>query len=141
MNLWVKCQSCHVNKSQTQKPAGLLQPLPIPSNPWQLVSMDFITHLPKKDRGCTAIVVFVDRLTKIAIFIFRACHDTTRAKDFAAIFTDQVFRRFGLPEEFASDRDSHCTSQFMREVCKVLCITPSMSSAHHQETDDKQNGL
>lgn len=128
-----KCHSCQTMKSQTQKPAGLLQPLPIPNYPWQSVSMDFITHLPTTERGFTSIVVFVDRLTKMAIFC--ACHDTDNAEQFAQIFVDQIFRRFGLPEDFVSDRDTRFTSKFMREVCKQLCITQSMSTAHHPQTD------
>ena len=49
------CPSCQRNKSSNQKPAGLLQPLPIPSGPWMSVSMDFITHLP--DTVATPMVV------------------------------------------------------------------------------------
>ncbi|GJP74691.1 hypothetical protein CLOP_g5239 [Closterium sp. NIES-67] len=42
------CDTCQRMKSSKQKNAGLLQPLPVPEQPWQVVSLDFITgyHLP-----------------------------------------------------------------------------------------------
>ncbi len=59
------CISCQRNKSTNLLPGGLLQPLPIPENPWDSVSMDFIVQLPQTDKGFDAILVFVDRLTKM----------------------------------------------------------------------------
>src|SRR5262249_37741331 len=59
------CELCQRNKDSTQRPGGLLTPLPIPSYPWESISMDFITHLPKSKSGHDAITVFVDRLTKM----------------------------------------------------------------------------
>ena len=44
--------------------SGLLQPLHIPHGPWDSVSTDFVTGLPKTKAGYDAILVFVDRLTK-----------------------------------------------------------------------------
>jgi hypothetical protein len=38
---------CQQNKVETIKTPGLLQPLSIPSQRWEEVSMDFITGLPK----------------------------------------------------------------------------------------------
>lgn len=38
---------CQQDKGITQKEADLLQPLPIPENPWTSISMDFISNLPK----------------------------------------------------------------------------------------------
>ncbi|GJP31427.1 hypothetical protein CLOM_g12258 [Closterium sp. NIES-68] len=42
------CDTCQRMKSSKQRKAGLLQPLPVPEQPWQVVSLDFITgyHLP-----------------------------------------------------------------------------------------------
>jgi hypothetical protein len=62
------CPVCHRNRAQTVKKAGLLQPLSVPSFKWESVSMDFITQLPVTKRGHDAIVVFVDRLTKMVHF-------------------------------------------------------------------------
>ena len=44
---------------------GMLKPLPIPSKPWESISMDLVTGLPKSILGYDALVVFVDRLTKM----------------------------------------------------------------------------
>ena len=33
--------ACFVNKTESKKEAGLLQPMPVPEKPWVSVSMDF----------------------------------------------------------------------------------------------------
>jgi hypothetical protein len=47
------------------RPAGLLQPLPVPTDTWMSVGMDLVTDLPVTTDGYDAIVVFVDRLSKM----------------------------------------------------------------------------
>ena len=41
------CLHCQRNKASNEKPAGLLQPLPVPEFRWQWVTADFITDLPE----------------------------------------------------------------------------------------------
>src|SRR6202044_199334 len=60
-----ECLVCQQNKVQTIKTPSLLQPLSIPSQCWEEVSMDFITGLPKSE-GKSVIMVVVDRVTKYA---------------------------------------------------------------------------
>jgi len=62
-----ECLVCQQNKVETIKTPGLLQPLSIPSQRWEEVSMDFITCLPKSE-GKSVIMVVVDRLTKYVHF-------------------------------------------------------------------------
>ena len=61
-------------KSTNQKPAGLLQPLPIPSSRWGSVSMDLITAPPETKSGNTAIVDRLSKMTHLA-----ACSTSTLA--------------------------------------------------------------
>src|ERR1700738_1241831 len=58
------CDTCARNKATQHKPHGQLHPLPIPPAPWSSVSMDFIVEL-LRFRGCNAILVYVDQLTKM----------------------------------------------------------------------------
>ena len=67
------CLVCQQNKVETIKTSGLLQPLSIPSQRWEEVSMDFITGLPKSE-GKSVIMVVVDRLTKYAHFVHYHIH-------------------------------------------------------------------
>ncbi|GMF53405.1 unnamed protein product [Phytophthora fragariaefolia] len=65
----VDCESCRRNKPRLTKPPGLLEPLNIPSERWQSISMDFITDLPITKRAVNSIWVVVDRLAKRCHFV------------------------------------------------------------------------
>lgn len=66
------CDVYERNKAENTTPAGLLQPLPIPENIWEDISMDFIEGLPLSHHQSTILVV-VDRLTKY-IHLFPLSH-------------------------------------------------------------------
>src|SRR3954469_7347854 len=64
-----KCDVCRRVKAEHQRPAGLLQPLPIPEWKFDHVEMDFVTGFPKSQKGNDAIFVVIDKLTKVAHFL------------------------------------------------------------------------
>ena len=63
-----QCQACQQAKSGHIKTPGLLQPLPVPTQAWQVVSLDFIEGLPKSDHF-NAILVVIDKFNKYGHFI------------------------------------------------------------------------
>ena len=128
-----ECDSCQRNKGPHRKPAGLLQPLPIPGTLWESVGMDFITHLPQTRRGHTSILVCVDRLSKMVHFI--PTKDTATAEEVAQLFIDNVVRLHGCPRDIVSDRDSRFTGRFWDAFCNQMGIISKKSTAWHPETD------
>ena len=79
-----ECDACQRTKSSTQPPIGELQPMPIPSRPWQSIGMDYLMPVPKSKNGHKAILIVVDRLTKIAHFI--PTTDKVTAKETVELF-------------------------------------------------------
>ena len=64
----VSCDICQKVKLKRHAPIGLLQPIPIPEQPYEVVTMDFITELPLSD-GFDCILVIVDKLTKFVTLV------------------------------------------------------------------------
>ena len=81
---------------------GLLQPIPIPEKPFEVVSMDFITELP--DSEFNSILVIVDKHTKFAIFI--PTHNTVNEEGTAKLFFEKIVWSYGIPRQIITDRDS-----------------------------------
>ena len=64
-----KCLDCQQVKDEHQHPTSLLQPLPVPEWKWEIISLDFITGLPKTQKKNDSIMVVIDKLSKYAHFI------------------------------------------------------------------------
>ena len=82
------CIECYQIKTKHQHPAGLLQPLPIPSWKWEIVSLDFVTGLPRNQNLNYSIMVVVDKLSKATHFI--PVKTTYKAANIADIFLKHI---------------------------------------------------
>jgi hypothetical protein len=127
------CPSCQCMKSATAAPAGLLQPLPIPPRRWSSVSMDLITGLPRTKRGHDAILVFVDRLSKMVHLA--PCKKSVTALGCADLFFQHVVRLHGAPDDIVSDRGTTWVNAFWEQLCSRWKIKQKLSTAFHPQTD------
>lgn len=127
------CDSCQKVKTPARQPPGLLNPLEIPNQKWQGVSMDFIVGLPMTDAGFDAIMVVVDRLSKMTHLT--PMKTTATAEEVANLFFTNIFRLHGLPVSIVSDRDSKFISDFWQSLFAALDVKLKMSTAFHPQTD------
>uniref|UniRef100_A0A251V6N1 Putative reverse transcriptase domain, Ribonuclease H-like domain protein n=1 Tax=Helianthus annuus TaxID=4232 RepID=A0A251V6N1_HELAN len=128
-----KCLTCARVKVEYQKPSGLLQQPEIPQWKWEQISMDFVTGLPRSQRGNDTIWVIVDRLTKSAHFL--AIKETDKFSTLADIYLKEVVSRHGVPTSIISDRDARFTSELWQAMHKSFGSRLDMSTAYHPQTD------
>jgi len=132
------CAVCQRNKTETLHPAGLLQPLPVPSRVWADISLDFIEALPKV-HGKSVLLMVVDRFSKYAHFIPLG-HPYTASSVARAFFQD-IVRLHGFPESIVSDRDPVFTGHVWRDLFRHAGVKLRMSSAFHPQTDGQSEAV
>nr|GEX16473.1 hypothetical protein [Tanacetum cinerariifolium] len=120
-----RCRVCHIAKTQSTN-VGLYTPLPIPTAPWEDVSLDFVMGLPRTKRQKDSVMVDVDRFLKMAHFV--PCSKTYDASQVARL-------RHGIPKMITSNRDVKFVSHFWRTLWKCMGLKLQFSISHHPQTD------
>lgn len=113
------CLICQQQKYGTLVPAGLLQPLPVPTRVWKDISLEFIKGLPSSNSYDTILVV-VDRFSKYNYFL--ALSHPFSCKIVAALFCREIVRLHGLPRSILSDRDVVFLNAFGRSCFALVAL-------------------
>ena len=127
------CEVCQRVKLEHQKPAGMLNPLPIPEWKWENIAMDFVVGLSVASNRLDSIWVIVDRLTKSAHFI--PVKSGYSVDKLAQVYVDEVVRLHGAPVSIVSDRGPQLTSRFWRSLQNAMGTRLDFSTAFHPQTD------
>lgn len=127
-----QCVTCQQNKASQQSPTGLLQPLPLPTQVWDDISMDFIEESSLSYNVDTVLMV-VDRLSKFARFV--PLHHQFTALTVATIFLKEIVRLHGFPLSKIFYRDRIFLSTFWKELFKFKGIDLKRSTSYHPQTD------
>ncbi|KAE8730099.1 hypothetical protein F3Y22_tig00003041pilonHSYRG00844 [Hibiscus syriacus] len=102
------CLVCQQDKVENRQPAGLLEPLPVSQRPWDSITLDFISALPKSE-GYGSIMVVVDRFSKYGTFI--PCPKDCTTEEAVRAFFKNVVKHWGLPRSIINDRDPRFTGR------------------------------
>jgi hypothetical protein len=117
----------------------LLQPFPIPEWKWEVVTIDFITKLPRIVKQHDSIMVVVDKLTKAAHFIpIKLTHKATNIED---IYMREIAKLHGVPRTIVLNRDPKFTSNFWMGLFKGFGTNLNFSTTYHPESDGKTERL
>jgi hypothetical protein len=137
-----RCDSCQRVKAPRHSKYGKLHPLQIPERRWQSVSLDLITDLPVTSKGYDALVVFVDRLSKM-VHIEPTTKSLT-SEGLVELFESRVIRYHGVPQTLISDRDIRFRSALWQRAMEIWGIKHCRSSGKHPQTDgqtENANGV
>ena len=133
------CDRCIRNKYSTGRKKGLLQPLKYPTTqPWQELTTDFATGLPKSKTAYSkveydAVQIFVCRISARVRLLKARSTDT--AADTAANFVENMFPITGMPRSIVSDRDPKFTASFYQAVAQILGVKLRFTSSHNPQAD------
>jgi hypothetical protein len=128
-----RCDTCQRVKAEHQRPAGLLQPLEIPTWKWDDISMDFIVGLPRTQKGNNSIWVIVDRLTKVAHFLpVKTNYSVSRL---AELYVDNILKLHGASRSIVSHRGPQFTAQFSKSLHASMGTKLNYNTTFHPQTD------
>jgi len=140
-NYVASCVVCARAKSLAQT-KGPGHSLPVPTAPFEEISIDLVTGLPPaksmlngKVVTVDAVLTVVDRLTGYTVFV--AVPKSCTGLDVANALIQHVFsvHCVTLPVRITSDRDPRWTSAAWRELASALGIHMALSTAHHPESN------
>jgi hypothetical protein len=129
------CTTCAIAKL-TIKKKGLYTPLPTPSQPWESISIDYMSYLPSTKHGNDCVFVVVDRFSKMAIMA--ACKKNIKVEATTKLFFKRVWVHFGIPQSIISDRDSMFLCTFWSSLLSMLDTKLTKSTAFHPHTDGQK---
>ncbi|KAE8665787.1 hypothetical protein F3Y22_tig00112529pilonHSYRG00028 [Hibiscus syriacus] len=126
-HLSYKTKSEHISKP------WLLQPIPIPHNAWEVITMDFIEGLPPSAKQ-NCILVVIDKFTKYVDFMpLSHPYTVVQVVQVAKIYLDQVYKLHGPPkyclpsrDRWATERLNQCLEQYLRRDSRVDAVQTMM---------------
>lgn len=128
------CTSCQRRKRPTSPPAGQLQPISCPAEPFEVVGIDLYGPLPRTPTGYRWIVTAVDHLTR---YSETAPLRTGCAEEVASFFLHRIVLRHGAPRVLLSDRGRTFLSNIVAEVLHASRTVHKLTTGYHPQT----NGL
>ena len=129
------CAKCQESKPQTSQPKAplLLFNMHMEEGPFQYMSMDLITDLPRSE-GYDAILTIVNQgCSKATKFI--PCNKTIDTKGVAREYLCHLVPWFGIPKQIILDCDPQFASQFSWTLCHNLGIQQNILTVFYLRTD------
>lgn len=133
---WVQsCELCGGGKQP--KPSTRTAPigtLPIPTSPFEIVSVDIMGPLQPTPRGNRFIIVFTDFLTRWPEAV---ALPNQESKTIAKALVDNIICRHGAPNILLSDRGTPFRSELAQAVYELLAIEKRSTTAYRPQCNGK----
>jgi hypothetical protein len=125
------CVKCNEHKRCAKDNRPPLQPLPVPTAPFQSYAIDLAVKMNETPNGNKHIVAIVDTFTKYVQFIPTK---NIEANTIAQVLYDNVICRFGCFKTLTSDRGSQFVSELFQHLVKICGASSIISTSYHHQT-------
>ena len=126
-----RCTTCASRKTPAPKNCAPLHTVSAGS-PMQIIAIDIMGSLPESWQKNSCVLVMADYFTKwLEIF---AIYDQ-EAGIVAQKLVDEVFFRFGIPEQLHCDKGKQFEGNLIKEICKILNISKSRTTSYRPQGD------
>lgn len=127
-------EKCQRVQPLRQEPKSILYPHDVPSEPWQVISIDLIGELPESN-GYNGICVFVDCFAKQIHAV--PTNMMITSESMVRMCKDHVFRIHGILilTKIIHDRGPQFDSHFTKDLYELLNIEGNFSMAYHPQMD------
>ena len=133
---WVaSCTDCASKKPPPTRNVGKMLPIPVPSEPFEVVAVDVIGPLPPTRLGNRYIVGFTCCLTRW-VEAFAIPNQT--ALTLSEVYVEEIVCRHGAPRKLLSDRGRAFLGHVMKFVNQLLNTGKLNTSSYHPQTDGLQ---
>ncbi|GMF51710.1 unnamed protein product [Phytophthora fragariaefolia] len=125
-----ECTDCASAKGRPPNPGpspGNIEP----TRPFEVVSMDFITHL----RGITFLLLFQDAFSG---YVMCKPMSSTTAQDVAEAYEELVFKRFGASSMLRHDQDPRFMSDVFTRFRELMGSRQRATLAYRPQANDQQ---
>ena len=132
------CVTCAQNKLSPGHQKAPLQSIDV-NEPFVFWAMDYMGPLPETSRGNKHLLVVMDHFTK---WCEAFPTKDQKASTVADLLVSRLFSRFGPPTVLHSDQGRKFESNLMQEVCNLMGIHKSRTTAYHPQCDglvERQN--
>ena len=124
------CHSCQCRKDPSKARLAPLQKMPVPSRPFEFVSVDHTGPLPLTSSGNRYILVISCLFSKwVECIPVR----TMKADLTAKVLVREIVCRYGIPSVIHSDQGRSFEADVLHNLLKVLGISKSRTSPYHPE--------
>lgn len=134
-----RCITCLEYKPDYKAQGGYMGTRPVVSEPWEMISMDFVGPLPSSN-GFKYIFVVTDYFSK---FILPFPLRSANARNMCKILEEQIFLVYGVPRFVISDNGPQMRHRIYRDLCdkyKIRKILTPYYSPHCDPTE-RSNGI
>lgn len=126
------CDSCQRRKTGPTKKQGIMIPMPIPRQPFEIVGMDLMGPLPISGNGNQYVLVITDYLTK---FVITHAMRTTTSNKIMEVLRKNLFYLHGIPKIIITDNGTNLTSRDIEQLFQILGIEHKTTSPYRPQTN------